>query len=102
VIVFAVEPVCLEYQNPECDTEVVTGYTRQDVIDAAQNAGVSLYMMNAGYGSYEEKLRIPFQEIAAETSGWYVEEDSDIWPMLHALENAFDAVADDFYRVSFP
>ena len=51
------------------------------------------FMMNAGSGSYEAKMRGPFQEIALQTGGWYTEESSDIWPMLHALETAFDVVA---------
>jgi hypothetical protein len=97
VIVISANPACNEYGaagDPECDTEKVSNLTSQDVISAANAENISLFMLNIGTGSYEARMRGPFQAIAEQTGGWYTEENSDIWPMLTALETGFDAVAD--------
>lgn len=98
VIVYSANPACAEYQtgDPDCDTEKVSGYTSDSVISAANAENISVFLLNAGYGSYEARMRGPFQAIAEQTGGWYTEENSDVWPMLTALETAFDAVADKF------
>jgi hypothetical protein len=92
LIVFSVNPACYEVPDdpPYCDVEKGSGYTRQDVIDAAIAADVRLIMINAGWGSYRERMRDPFQEIALQTDGWYTEDDLDFWPMLTTFETSFD------------
>jgi hypothetical protein len=97
VIVASKNPACFEWRGGpgDCDydTEKVSGYTSQDVINAANAKNISLFMLNINSaGDYQDRLRGPFQAIAEQTDGWYTEEE--IWPMLHALKTAFDAVAD--------
>ena len=101
VIVFSVNPACWEYRDtfPYCDTEKVSGYTSQDVIDAALAANVRLIMINAGWGSYRDRMRGPFQEIALQTNGWYTEDYLNFWPMLTAFEKSFQWVLDEEPRL---
>jgi len=100
-IVFSVNPACWEYgdTSPYCDTEKGSGYTSQDVIDAAIAANVRLIMINAGWGSYKERMRGPFQEIASQTNGWYTEDYLNFWPMLTAFEKSFQWVLDEEPRL---
>jgi len=92
LIAFSVYPACWEWGDtpPYCDTEKVSGYTSNDVITAANEAGITLIMMNSGWGSYYDRMQWPFLNMAEKTDGWYTEDWSDFWPMLRAFESAFE------------
>ena len=101
IVLFALADACTETgwlttspPPPSCEAEGVTGYTKEDVINLANEKGVSIFTVSAGRDTGWDSLLLPrirsrLMAIAEGTGGEFQESPRD---MMELLETAFGQI----------